>query len=68
MHVDVPPGQVWAGVENRIDLDETYFLGRCAAAGLTGEERIGEVYGQVVHRPRKAWRVALRNSVASRRG
>jgi SAM-dependent methyltransferase len=54
VHVDVPPGQVWAGAENRIDVDEAYFLGLCAAAGVAGEERIGEVYGQVVHRLRKA--------------
>lgn len=54
VHVDVPPGETWVGAENRIDLDEGYFLGLCAAAGLRGEERIGVVYGQVVHRLRRA--------------
>jgi len=58
IHVDVPPGQVWAGDEERIDVDEAHFLTLARAAGLAAEERIGEVYGQVVHR--------LRNSVASR--
>jgi SAM-dependent methyltransferase len=58
VHNQPPAGEVWAGDEERIEVDEGYFLGLAKAAGLTGEERIGEVYGQVVHR--------LRNSVASR--
>lgn len=58
IHDQVAPGQTWSGDEERIDLDEAYFLALCAAAGLAPEDRIGEVYGQVVHR--------LRNSVASR--
>lgn len=53
LHVDVPPGEFWAGNEDRIDVDEPYFLRLCEAAGLTPEERIGVVYGQVVHRLRR---------------
>jgi SAM-dependent methyltransferase len=58
IHVNVAEGQVWAGDEERIDVDEAHFLGLARSAGLAAEERIGEVYGQVVHR--------LRNRVASR--
>lgn len=58
VHNAVAPGERWRGDEERIDLDEDYFLELCAMSGLIAEEPIGEVYGQVVHR--------LRNSVASR--
>lgn len=54
VHVDVAAGQTWCGDEERIDVDEAHFLNLCAAAGLTAEERIGVLYGQVVHRLRKA--------------
>lgn len=54
IHIDVPPGETWAGDEARIDVDEGHFLGLCQAAGLAPEQRIGVVFGQVVHLLRRA--------------
>lgn len=54
IHVEPPPGERFAGDEVRIDIDETYFLQLCADAGLSSAERIGVVYGQVVHRLQRA--------------
>lgn len=53
IHVEPPAGTAFAGDEARIDVDEAYFLDLCAAAGLESAERIGVVYGQVVHRLRR---------------
>ncbi|MBW8813601.1 MAG: class I SAM-dependent methyltransferase [Caulobacterales bacterium] len=53
LHVDVPPGARFVGDEDRIDVDEGYFLDLCAAAGLEDEQRLGVVYGQVVRLLRK---------------
>lgn len=53
LHVEPPAGEVYAGTEWRIDVDEAHFLGMAKAAGLEAAERIGVVYGQVVHRLRR---------------
>lgn len=50
VHVEPPAGQVWSGSEDRVDVDEAYFLQLCEHAGLAPLERIGTVYGQLVHR------------------
>jgi SAM-dependent methyltransferase len=49
LHVDVPPGQTYAGSEARVDVDEGYFLSMCRDAGLASHEPVGLVYGQRVH-------------------
>jgi SAM-dependent methyltransferase len=50
IHSEPPEGQLYAGDEARIDVDEDYFLQLCGNAGLASAERIGLVYGQLVHR------------------
>ena len=50
IHAEPPEGQVYAGDEMRIDVDEGYFLQLCENAGLVSAERLGMVYGQLVHR------------------
>jgi SAM-dependent methyltransferase len=54
IHVEPPAGERFHGQEGRIDVEEAYFLELCDRAGLAAAERIGVVYGQVVHRLRKA--------------
>lgn len=54
LHTDVSPGHTFAGNEDRMDVDEDYFLNLCQREGLMSGERIGLVYGQVVHLIRKA--------------
>lgn len=53
LHTDAPAGQTFSGNEDRMDVDETYFLGLAAAAGLIHDRHIGLVYGQAVHLFRK---------------
>ncbi|HEX3701431.1 MAG TPA: class I SAM-dependent methyltransferase, partial [Phenylobacterium sp.] len=49
LHVDVAPGETYAGSEARVDVSEAYFLAMCAEAGLTHEQPLGAVYGQSAH-------------------
>jgi SAM-dependent methyltransferase len=48
-HIDAASGAAFVGDEHRMDVDEDYFLELCAQAGVPSAERIGLVYGQVVH-------------------
>ena len=48
LHVEVLAGEQFSGSEERIDVDERYFLELARANGLSLERRIGVVYGQVV--------------------
>lgn len=48
VHVDVPHGERFSGTEDRIDVDEGYFIGLASEAGLSQDLRVGVVYGQVV--------------------
>lgn len=54
IHNQPERGKAFSGAESRVDVDEAYFLKLCAAAGFECAERIGLVYGQVVHRLRRA--------------
>jgi SAM-dependent methyltransferase len=54
LHVEPAAGSVYSGDENRIDVDEAYWLMLAKDAGLRSADRIGLIYGQVVHRLARA--------------
>ncbi|HEY0646991.1 hypothetical protein [Phenylobacterium sp.] len=53
LHDQPKRGKGFWGTEAQREVDETQFLKLCAAAGFETAERIGLVYGQVVHRLRR---------------
>lgn len=48
IHVDTPAGQAYAGAENRIDVEKSYFVRMAREAGLKLREDFGTVCGQEV--------------------